>query len=152
MKGISDMFTAVYNNKAFTLIEAMVALVLLSIAILGFYRIHIKAVELADFNKDMLIAEQFARSKAEFLKSIGYASAVALGSGNDTSLSASDSIAGNIFFQRSWTITPYLSNGITDTNLITIRVGWDSVGQCSSISSCDFTYNIHTFISRKSIY
>lgn len=152
MKGMSEMFTATYNNKAFTLVEAMVALVLLSIAILGFYRIHIKSVELADFNKDMLIAEQFARSKADFFKSLGYANTVAQGSGNDTSLSASDSIAGNVFFQRSWAIAPYVSNGVTDTSLITITVGWDSVGQCSRISSCDFTYNIDTFISRKSIY
>ena len=146
------MFNVTRNNKAFTLIEALVALVLLSFALLGFYRIHIRAIQLGDFNKDMLMAEQFARSKAEFFKSMNYTNVLAQGNGNDTSASAPDSKASNVFFQRSWTISPYTQNSITDTSRITVTVGWDAVGNCPALASCDYHYNIDTFISRNSIY
>jgi Tfp pilus assembly protein PilV len=146
------MLTVIKNNKAFTLVEALVALVLLSFALLGFYRIHIRSVQLADYNKDMLMANQFARSKIDSFKSMPYATAVAQGNGSDNSTSAPDSTSGNVFFLRSWTISPYNSNGVTDTSMITVTVGWNSIGRCTSLASCDFTYNLDTLISRKSIY
>ena len=130
------------HQKGFTLIEALISLLILSIALLGFYKIHIKSWKLNGFNTQFLNAAYCAESKLERFKSLGYSVVENTVDGNDTCQNN----------YRQWTITQVSSNDIINTLRINIEVGWNTQGQCTDLDECEFQYELNTFICEDNMY
>ncbi len=134
------------NQQGFTIIEALIALVILSFAVLGIFRIHIQAVKTNAFNKRMLSGLQFARSGIEQVRSKKY-TAVNNGMVTDNSVNASDFTDVKMKFLREITISNV--SGIPKTKKAMVQVGWDTLGDCTAgtMAGCDHNITLETYIT-----
>ncbi len=138
------------REDGFTIVEAMIALVILSFAILGIFKIHLSAVKIAAFNDHVLNGVLFARSKVESLKSLNF-SGLTNGSGSDATTDTTPPVdykGGNGKFKRQWTISDVPN--LSQTKQIIVKVGWNTQGDCTAagnISSCNHVIEISSYIS-----
>jgi prepilin-type N-terminal cleavage/methylation domain-containing protein len=107
------------KSKGFSLIEVLIALIILSIAFLGLAGLMIQTTRNNSFGGRITEAATFAQDKLEELRSTPW---VAITSGSDkTSVNGMD-------FARNWTIVP---NAIVapytepTLNTITISINWN---------------------------
>lgn len=96
MKRVGKMTMTVsglHNHKGFTLVEIMVAIGILSIALLGLVSVTVMVIKGNTFSKTMTTATTLANDKMEELKKTNYAG---LASGTDTK---------ETIYTRTWTVT-----------------------------------------------
>jgi len=144
MMKIRDAQTVGSSCDGFTIIEALIALLILSFAVLGIFRIHLQSVKTTAFNQRMLAGVQFARSGIEQLRSQAYSS---LANTTDNSITASDFAGTDLKFLRQVTISNV--SGINRTKKAKVEVGWDTIGDCTTgtMSGCDHTVILETYLT-----
>ena len=107
------------NEGGFSLIEVMVALLLLLIGISGILTIQLSSMKASAYSRHATEAIILAEDKMEELMTI---SAATIADGNDTVDSQGvDDVAG--FYERSWVVEP-----TGPLNTITVQVSWDEKG------------------------
>jgi len=99
------------NKKGFTLLECMVAMLILSIGLLGMAKMMYTTINTNSYSKQATIATTMVQAKMEDLKKQDLAN---LSAGNDT-LSRH-----GVTYQRSWTVE---GTGNTRTLTVTVRFG-----------------------------
>lgn len=87
------------NSKGLTLIEVLVAIVILAIGLLGVAKMQYMAVAGNAFGREMQVAVQLGQEKLEMIKSMSYIDVV---SGNETLSDAHPSRFGGVTFTRTW--------------------------------------------------
>lgn len=103
-----------HNHKGFTLVEIMVAMAILTIALLSLASVTVMVIKGNSFSKTMTTATTLARDKLEQLKNTGYDS---LAGGADT--------VGSIY-TRTWTVTN--NSPAADMKTIEVVVQWSWQG------------------------
>lgn len=121
----------VYRNEAFTLIEVMIALVVLSIGLLALAGLQVSAIKGNNFSKRMTIAVSIADERIEQIKSTPY--------DNIQSESATNLIVSNMNFTRQVVVTS--NNPLPNTKRIDLTVSWVDKAKSYSIP-------VSTIISR----
>ncbi|MFX1553978.1 MAG: prepilin-type N-terminal cleavage/methylation domain-containing protein [Promethearchaeota archaeon] len=101
------------NQKGFTLMEVMIAVIILSVALLALAGLQIVSIRGNSFGGTMTEAITLARDKIEDLKASDWDNVVA---GNDTPVVMYTSYA------RNWTVV----QGIGNTREVTVTVSWDN--------------------------
>ena len=113
------------NSNGFTLIEIIVALVILTIALLGLISTTVMVVKGNSFSKTMTTATTLAKDKLEELKSTNYAS---LSAGSTTDYAKADSTqqgtqTAESMYTRTWTINS--NSPATDMKTVEVNVQWN---------------------------
>ena len=99
------------DREGFTLLEVMIAMVILAIGLLGLASMHIMAIKGNSFGQQMTVASTMAQNQLEqFRRATG-----ALVTGNDTVTDQN-----GITYTRTWTVTPNAPQTGASTVLITI--------------------------------
>lgn len=107
------------NNKGLTLVEVLVATVVLAVGLLGVAMMQYMAIGGNAFGREMQIATELGQERLEIIHSMNYASVV---TGNDPPLSDPDpSRFGGLTFNRVWWV--HIS-GISNIKEIAVRVSW----------------------------
>lgn len=99
------------NQKGFTLLECMVALLILAVGLLGMAKLQYTVINGNSYSKQSTIATTLVHGKMEDLKKQSMSS---LASGNDTTEKQ------GITYQRIWTVT---GTGNTRTITVTVNFG-----------------------------
>ena len=107
------------NNNGFTLIEIMIAILILVVALLGMAGVTVSVINGNAFSKEVTSATTLAQDKMEELKNTAYGSIV---SGSDT-----DSI-----YSRTWAVTA--DSPIADTKTVEVTVSWSRGGNTHNIT------------------
>ncbi len=115
------------GRRGFTLIEVMIALVVLLVGTLGVIAMQYSAVSGNAFSREIKIATNLGTTRIEEIKSTPYAG---LSSGTDTPVS-SPAISGGVAFSRRWWVV---------ANCIDLKLTNDD-GSCSSsiTAACNTT-------------
>jgi type IV pilus assembly protein PilV len=117
------IFRIQHHSRGFTLIESLIAIVLLSIGILGLSAMTISTIRGLTFSDKQTIATTLARDRLEQIKHAGYANATSA----QYPLENYHTLAGYEQFQRLVTITDNTPRPNTKT--IAVTVEWrDSAG------------------------
>jgi len=109
------------SDGGFTLIEVLVAMVILSVGLLGMASLSIGIIKGNAFSKEISSATTCAREKLEEVEQLGFAGAP---TANTTVTEAHNSITEYPDYKRE-TITA-VNTPATDMKTITITVYWDS--------------------------
>jgi type IV pilus assembly protein PilV len=104
------------NNKGFTLVESLIAMVLLSIGILGLSAMTVGTIQGLIFSDRQTMATTLARDKLEQIKHAGYANATSA----QYPLENYHTLAGYQQFQRLVTITENTPRPNTKTIAVTV--------------------------------
>ncbi len=109
------------SMKGFTLMEVMVAMVILFIGLLGLISATASIIQGNDISRQMTTAVSLAQEEMEILKRTSYPDG-ALGAG-------SHSDAGNpvgLIYTRTWTVTD--NSPAADLKTIEVKVAWERKG------------------------
>jgi type IV pilus assembly protein PilV len=125
------MFRSLQNSRlglpalqqGFTLIEVLVAIVILTMGLLGTAALTTGVIRGNHFSKNITSATAAAQSQLESVKSSGYTNAVAANFPNDTV------IMGGMTFARSTTITA--GSPATNMKTISVTVTWAEANNTS---------------------
>ena len=101
------------RSKGFSLIEVMIALVILAVALLALAGLMITTTKNTSFGGHMTEAATFAQDKLEQLRASPWAGIIA---GADTQVGAT-----GISYARSWTVA---ANPNGDQRWVTITINW----------------------------
>ncbi len=137
-----DMEKDLLEQHGFTLLEMLVVILLISLGLLAIYQVHLSSTKTAAFNKNLILATQFAKSKIEDLKAESFSG---IKDGSDNSSSAADIVDTRVFFLRTWGATPL--SGYPDTLQIRVDVGWTLGARCADISQCEHSVRLTSFVS-----
>jgi type IV pilus modification protein PilV len=99
----------------FTLIEVMIALVIMSIGLTALAAVQISAIRGNDFSKRMTTAISIAEAKMEQIKSSSYANIL-----SESSIQITQS---NMHFTRQVTVTNNIAP-LTNTKTVNVTVSW----------------------------
>jgi len=124
----------VTNQKGFTLLELLIALVILAIGLLGLAGLHIAAIKGNVSGFKLSAASAIAQERIEELKALDPASA-ALSAGNHAA-DGSVTVQG-IVYSRSYTIQD--NTPVTGTSTILFTISWVEPGTGTARSSRLFT-------------
>jgi prepilin-type N-terminal cleavage/methylation domain-containing protein len=102
------------KDSGFTMIEILIALFILSVALLGICSMVYSVMSSTSLSKEMAVATTLMQDKMESLKNTPVTSLTA---GNDTVQ------LGNIDYLRQWTVSPS-----ANTRSITVTVNWNRRG------------------------
>jgi len=106
------------NSKGFTLIEVLIALVILSVSLLALASLTVVTTKNNSFGSHMTEAATFAQDKLEELRAIRWNQ---VGSSNDKKTGST-----GIAYSRNWNV-----NQSGSLKTITISVNWDDQGNRS---------------------
>ena len=110
------------NNRAFTLLEVVIAMLLLGIALLGLMGLQIRSVRSNAFSNYMTVASCFARNQVENLRADSSSDWGSIADG-----SFSDTITDKgMVFSRQWVIQTDSADRIRD---VSVTVSWDQDDQ-----------------------
>jgi prepilin-type N-terminal cleavage/methylation domain-containing protein len=116
-------FRILNNNKGFTLVESLIAIVLLSIGILGLSAMTIGTIQGLTFSDKQTIAMTLARDRLEQIKQAGYVNATS---------EPYNTPAGYEQFQRRVDVTNNTPQ--PNTRTIVVTVAWqDSAGSSRQV-------------------
>lgn len=126
------------NCRGFSLVEFMIAIVILSIGLLALAGLQTTAIRGNKGSKDLTTAVLLTEKKMEELKNTPFSS-LTIGTSNDPNNPVNGSGQSGGIFNRSWVVQSY--SGSSYMKQITVSVSWTEAGQNKS-TSCD------TIISR----
>ena len=109
------------KNGGFTLLEVLVAMVILAVGLLGMASLSVGIIKGNGFSKEVSSATTCAREKMEDMERLGYADTPV---SRTTVTEAYNAITGYLQYKRE-TIT-IVDTPTTDMKKITITVYWDS--------------------------
>ena len=121
------------DSKGFTLLELMIALVILAVGLLGLASLQVMAIKGNSYGQQMTVASTLAQNQLEQLRQ----TAGALANGND---SVTDQ--NGITYTRNWQVTPNSPQAGATTVLITIS--W--TGPVGTGGQAIRTINVRTII------
>lgn len=107
------------KQKGFTLLEVMVALVILSIGLLGLMGLQIVATKTNSFSNQMTIGITLAQDQLEELRNLAYDDALLSGGTHQDSQNPISAL-GDMGFNRSWTVTVDAANSLK-TIIVTVQ-------------------------------
>ena len=110
------------DDRGFTLVEIMVAVFLVTIALLSLVSVTVIVIKGNSFSKTMTAATTLARDKMEDLKNTNYTSIAS---------SASPETVQNTY-QRSWTVAT--DSPAANMSTITVTVNWVWGGQTRNVT------------------
>ncbi len=105
------------KSKGFSLIEILIALVILSIALLGLAGLMVQTTKNNSFGGRMTEAATFAQDKLEEFRAIGWVKIPPNTGGTDYSNGAT-----GIVYTRNWQVAPNPTNG--NLKEITVTINW----------------------------
>jgi type IV pilus assembly protein PilV len=117
---------SIKNKKGFTLVEFLIATVILSVGLLALINLQWMAIRGNSDSKEMTRAIFLAEKKIEEFKNTPYSS-LEIGTHQDTSNPMNGLGQPGGIFSRSWTIQSYLSSSYMKQ--ITVIVNWTLKGQ-----------------------
>lgn len=121
------------RKRGFTLIEVMIAMAIMIIGLLAFWKMHAASVAGDAFSNEMTKAIFYAQEKVERLRAMDF----------DSITSGEDSVTDVITYRIKWTVSNYSS--LSDAKQLTVEVGW----RCgSNIDSCKHKIEIDTIIAK----
>jgi prepilin-type N-terminal cleavage/methylation domain-containing protein len=147
MRGKIKRGHVVGKNGGFTLLEVMIALVILSVGLLGLAALQLVAVKTNSFSSEMTYATMRAQWQAEFLKSLPFTDAL-LQPGSHTAPTESSKGAQ---YTISWTVTDNVP--AVDMKSVNLTVQWQSLrqGQASQTAAQQtVTANLQTVLRNPS--
>ncbi len=106
------------ESKGFSLIEILIALVILSIALLGLAGLMVQTTKNNSFGGRMTEAATFAQDKLEEFRAIGWVKIPPNTSGIDYPKGTSE-----IVYTRNWHVSPNPTNG--NLKEITVTINWN---------------------------
>lgn len=119
------------NPNGFTLVELLVALVILSIGLLALAGLQVVVVKGNAGSKNLTSAVILAEAKIEELKSNGFGS-LTNGNSQDPNNPVNEIGESGGIFTRSWVIADYLA--LADMKQITVTLTWTDSGGDHTIS------------------
>jgi type IV pilus assembly protein PilV len=111
-------------DDGFTLIEVMIALVVMSIGLTALAAVQISAIRGNDFSKRMTTAISIAEAKMEQIKSSSYANIL-----SESSIQITQS---NMHFTRQVTVTNNIAP-LTNTKTVNVTVSWSEGPKSHSV-------------------
>jgi type IV pilus assembly protein PilV len=108
----------------FTLIEVMIALVIMSIGLTALAAVQISAIRGNDFSKRMTTAISIAEAKMEQIKSSSYANII-----SESSIQITQS---SMNFTRQVTVTNNIAP-LTNTKMVNVTVSWSEGSKSHSV-------------------
>ena len=108
----------------FTLIEVMIALVIMSIGLTALAAVQISAIRGNDFSKRMTTAISIAEAKMEQIKSSSYVNIL-----SESSIQITQS---NMHFTRQVTVTNNIAP-LTNTKTVNVTVSWSEGSKSHSV-------------------
>jgi type IV pilus assembly protein PilV len=112
----------VKRSEGFTLLEVMIALVILAVGLLGLAALQLVAVKSNAFSSEMTYATMVAQQQAEVLKNLPYDDGY-LTSGSHTAMGSSKGVQYTI----TWNVTDNVPT--TDMKSVNLIVQWQSLRQ-----------------------
>jgi type IV pilus modification protein PilV len=114
------------NKQGFTLVEFLIATIILSVGLLALINLQLTAIRGNSDSKEMTRAIFLAEKKMEELKNTPYGS-LSIGTTQDTNNPINGLGQTGGIFNRSWTIQDY--SGSNFMRQITVNVSWTLRGQ-----------------------
>ena len=110
------------RSEGFTLLEVMIALVILSVGLLGLAALQLVAVRSNSFSSEMTYATMIAQQQAEVLKNLAYTDGN-LTSGSHAAMGSSKGV--------QYTVTWNVTDDVPATNMksVNVTVEWQSLRQ-----------------------
>jgi len=125
------------HEKGFTLIEALVAIVILSVGIMGIWGLHMNSIYSDSFSNRIMEATTIANQYAEQTKGQGY---------SNISTGTTSGTVNGIYRYR---ITNTQLSSMPNTIRITVAVGWMDRGSLpSDPDDCDHKVEVITFVTQ----
>lgn len=148
-KDTNTMVMSILVNKTggFTLLEVMIALVILSVGLLGLAALQLVAIKGNSFSSEMTYATMLAQQHAEILKNLPFTDAnlAAAGEGNPhTAIGSSKGIQ----YAVRWTVADNTPG--TDMKTVNLTVQWTSLRQGTSSEAGTVTARLRTIIRNQS--
>jgi type II secretory pathway pseudopilin PulG len=139
------------DSQGFTIIEALISILIVSFALIGIFRIHLQAVKSTELNRRTLSAVQFANSGVEQLRSEKYAN-VTTTTEPEKSTVAVDFTDPDLQFLREVTVSTV--GGIQGTKKILVQVGWDTISPANGdvctgalMTGCEYNLTLETYLT-----
>jgi len=131
------------KQSGFTLIEVMIALVILATGLLALMTMQIVSIKANAFSSEMTYASMLAQSRLEQIRNIPYANLIA-GTTNDT-VPASAATKGMAYRVQTTVATNTPANNMAT---ITVMINWTgSPAGSSGASTVDFTTSFSTVVA-----
>jgi prepilin-type N-terminal cleavage/methylation domain-containing protein len=109
------------REEGFTLIEVLIALLVLMVGMAGILSLQLTAMKATGFSRHATEASSLAEDKVEDLRTVPLTSP-RFATGSDQ-VDARGVVDNTGLYRRTWTITPQ-----TDTTIVTVSVAWDERG------------------------
>jgi len=120
------------NVKGFTLIEVMIAIIILAVGMMAMALLQVTAIRGGAFANQVTQASIYGQDKIEEIKNLNYPS---VGNGNDTVTSSN-----GIVYTRTWIVTT--NSPYTGSKTIDLTVSWTGPqGQNHNISFSTIVYD-----------
>jgi type IV pilus assembly protein PilV len=137
----------VKRREGFTLLEVMIALVILSVGLLGLAGLQLVAVKGNSFSTEMTYATMLAQQHAETLKNLPYTDANLAPADEGNPHTAIGNSKG-VQYAVSWTVTD--NTPATDMKTVNLTVQWTSLRQGTSSEAGTVTARLRTIIRNQS--
>jgi type IV pilus assembly protein PilV len=125
------------GQKGFTLIEVMIALVILAVGLLALMTMQIVSIKANAFSSEITYSTMLAQRQLETLRNLSF---------SDADLSAGDHVSPQSFIEKgdSYTVSWNVVNTAADIKTVTLQVTWNSPRQGTVDQS--ITTSIQTII------
>jgi len=124
VKRVAGLVSEVSGGRGFTLLEVVIAMLLLGIALLGLMALQIRSVRSNAFSNRMTVASCFARNQVETLRADSSADWESVTDGQ-FSETVPDAGAAGMVFTRRWEIETDSADRMRD---VSVTVSWNQDG------------------------
>ena len=122
-----------YRQSGFTLVEVLVAISLMSIALLGFTSVGVNTIRNDSYSRKSNVANALAQAKLEQLRSLSYSDTQwTSGSHTESGLTEAGGTGGE--FTRTWVVTIDYS-GHSGLRCVAVTVSWPGTGDSETLAS-----------------
>jgi type IV pilus assembly protein PilV len=136
------------SKEGFTLIEVMIALVILSVGLLALATMQIVSIRANAFSTEMTYASMLAQSEFEEFRNMAYDDITPTGGTPDSKVIPASETSKGIPYTVQWEV--HDNNPTTDMKTIELAVLWKGApaGSATSEKTVDFKTSFTTVISR----